>query len=90
MTAIFADDILKHISLNGINCVFIPILLKYVPKGPIINMPALVQMMPWRRIGDKPLSEPMVAQFTDAYMRPSTSLSFNAPLSYFEQHFDNP
>ena len=25
--------------------------------------------MAWRRIGDKPLSEPMMAQFTDAYMR---------------------
>ena len=25
--------------------------------------------MAWRRIGDKPLSEPMLTQFTDAYMR---------------------
>ena len=25
--------------------------------------------MAWRRPGDKPLSEPMLTQFTDAYMR---------------------
>ena len=34
--------------------------LKFVPKGPINNVPALVQIMAWRRSGDKPLSEPMV------------------------------
>ena len=25
--------------------------------------------MAWRRIGDKPLSEPMLTRFTDAYVR---------------------
>ena len=34
--------------------------LKFVPKGPINNIPALVQIMAWRRPGDKPLSEPML------------------------------
>ena len=34
--------------------------LKFVPKGPINNIPALVQIMAWRRSGDKPLSEPMM------------------------------
>ena len=34
--------------------------LKFVAKGPINNIPALVQIMAWRRPGDKPLSEPMV------------------------------
>ena len=38
----------------------IKISLKFVPKGPINNIPALVQIMAWRRPGDKPLSEPMV------------------------------
>ena len=42
--------------------------LKFVPKGPVDNNPALVQMMAWRQIGDKPLSEPMLTRFTDAYM----------------------
>ena len=38
----------------------------FVPKGPINNIAALVQMMAWRQPGDKSLSEPMVTQFTDA------------------------
>ena len=29
-------------------------------KGPIENIPALVQVMTWRRSGDKPLSETMM------------------------------
>ena len=46
---------------------FVKISRKFVPKGPIDNNPALVQMMTWRRIGDKPLSEPMLTWFTDIY-----------------------
>ena len=34
--------------------------LKFVPKGPINNVPALVQIISWHRPGDKPLSEPMM------------------------------
>ena len=34
--------------------------LNYVPKGPINNIPALVQIMAWRRLGNKPLSEPVM------------------------------
>ena len=34
----------------------------------IDNKWALFQVMAWRRSGDKPLSEPMFTQFTDAYM----------------------
>ena len=34
--------------------------INFVPKGPIKNIPALVQIMAWWRPGDKPLSEPMV------------------------------
>ena len=33
---------------------------KFVPDGQINNIPALVQIMAWRRPGDKPLSEPMM------------------------------
>ena len=32
----------------------------FVPKGAINNIPAIVQIMSWRRPGDKPLSEPMM------------------------------
>ena len=38
--------------------------MKFVPKGPINNIPALVQIMAWRRPGDKPLSEPMMVILT--------------------------
>ena len=56
----FADDIFKCILLN--ENVWIPnkVSLKFVPKGPINNIPSLVQIMAWRRPGDKPLSEPMM------------------------------
>ena len=42
----------------------IKISLKFVPKGPINNIPALAQIMAWRRPGDKPLSEPMMVSLT--------------------------
>ena len=50
-------------------CILIKISLKFIPKGLIANNPALVQIMAWRQIGDKPLSEPMLARFTDAFIR---------------------
>ena len=56
----FADDVFKCIFLNENVCILIKISLKFVPKGPINNIPALVQVMAWRRSGDKPLSEPMM------------------------------
>ena len=36
--------------------------------GPIDNKPSLVQIMAWHQTGAKPLSQPLMAQFTDAYM----------------------
>ena len=47
----------------------IQISLKFVPKGSIDNKAVFVQVMAWRRKGDKPLPESMLTQFTDAYMR---------------------
>ena len=46
--------------LNEHGWISIKISLKFVPKGRINNIPALVQIMAWRRPGDKPLSEPMM------------------------------
>ena len=57
---LFADDTFKRIFLNENVWKSIKISLKFVPKGPINNNPALVQIMAWRRSGDKPLSEPMM------------------------------
>ena len=56
----FADDIFKCISLNENERISNKISLKFVLKGSINNIPALVQIMAWRRPGDKPLSEPMM------------------------------
>ena len=46
--------------LNENNWISNRISLKFVPKVPIENTPALVQVMAWRRPGDKPLSESMM------------------------------
>ena len=64
-----ADDIFTCIFFNENVWISIEISLKFVPKGPIDNKSALVQVMTWRPTGDKPLPEPMLTQFTDAYMR---------------------
>ena len=66
---LFADNIFRYILVNEKFCILLEISLKFVPKGPIDNNPSLAQIMAWRRIGDKPLSEPMLTRFTDAYMR---------------------
>ena len=56
----FANDIFKRIFLNEDIWIPIKISLKFVPKGSIHNIRALVHIMAWRRPGDKPLSEPMM------------------------------
>ena len=55
-----ADDTFKCIFLNANVWIPTKILLKFVPKGPINNIPAVVQIMAWRRPGDRPLSELMM------------------------------
>ena len=52
-----------------INLYFDWISPKFIPKGPIDNNLKLVQIMAWRQLGDKPLSEPTLTWITDAYMR---------------------
>ena len=69
MAAILADDIFNCIFLNEYHKIPIQISLKCVPSSPIDNKPALVQVMAWRRTGDKPLPGPMMTEFIDAYMR---------------------
>ena len=56
----FPDDISKCIFLDDNVWISIKISQKFVPNGPINNIPALVQIMAWHRPGDKPLSEPMM------------------------------
>ena len=40
----------------------IPISRKFITTHPINNISALVQIMAWRRLGDEPLSEPLVVR----------------------------
>ena len=56
----FPDDNFKCIFLNENEWISLKISLKFVHKGPINNIPALVQIMAWRQSGDKPLSEPVM------------------------------
>ena len=65
-------DIFKRIFLNENIWISLKILLKFVPKVPINNIPALVQIMAWRRPGNKP-SEPMMVIYWYIY----TSLSLD-------------
>ena len=56
----FADNIFKRIFFNENVWISIKISLKFVPGDQINNILALVQIMAWRRPGDKPLSEPVM------------------------------
>ena len=56
----FADDTFNRIFVNENVRISIEFSLKFVPKGQINNISAMVQIMAWRRPGDKPLSDPMV------------------------------
>ena len=56
----FADDIFKYIFLIENALISIKISLKFIPNGLINIIPTLVQIMAWRRPGNKRLSEPMM------------------------------
>ena len=56
----FADDTFNRIFVNENVRISIRFSLKFVPKGPINNIPSLVQIMAWRCPGYKPLSEPVM------------------------------
>ena len=70
----FTDDIFKCIFLNENVWISLKISLNLIPKVWIDNIPALVQIMAWRRPGDKPLSEIMVVSLL-TYMCPLASIS---------------
>ena len=59
----FPVDIFKFIFLFENFRISSKISLKFVPKDPINNIPALVQIMALRRPGDKPLSEPIMVRW---------------------------
>ena len=63
------DAILQTVSLNAFFLnenvwILIKITVMFVSKCAINNIPALIQIMDWRRPGDKALSEPMMISLT--------------------------
>ena len=62
MAAMSQTTLSNAFCLNENVEILIKVSLKLVNKGPIKNIPALVQIMAWRRPGDKPLSEPMMVR----------------------------
>ena len=66
MATILANAIFKCVLFNEKDKISIQFSLKLVPRSPIDNKPALVQVMDWRGTGNKPFPEPMMTQFTDA------------------------
>ena len=74
----------RHFADGTFSCIFVTkkfwisirISPKFVPKGPVDNNPALLKIMAWHRIGNKPLFEPMPTRFTDTYMRHYGETSF--------------
>ena len=66
----FPKNIYKCILVNENVWVLIKISLKFVPNDPISNIPALFQIMAWRRPGDKPLSESMMVNLLAHITRP--------------------
>ena len=71
----FQDDIFKCIFVNKGVKIYIKNSLQCVPRGATDIIPALVQILAWRRPGHKPLFEPYDGYFTEAYMRHSASVS---------------
>ena len=55
----------------------------FFTKGLIDNMPSLVQIMAWRRIGANPLSEAMTARLADAYICVTQHGCFHEITQYF-------
>ena len=83
----FPDDIFNCIFLNENVWISIKIALKFVPKGPINNIPALVQIMAWCRSGDKPLSEPLMIILL-TYLSLGLSGLTHWPLGNFNKYSD--
>ena len=81
----FADDIFKRVFLSENAWNSLEILLKIVPRGPINNIPASVEIMAWRRPGDKTLSEPMMVSLPTyiGVSRPQWVNVFNIFPSYY-------
>ena len=85
----FAYDIFKCIFFNENVWFPIEMSLKVVPRDPIANIPSLVQIMAWRRPGDKPLSEAMMVSLLTYTVNASLGLIKLINLGNINQIFTN-
>ena len=69
MATTLANNISKCFFMNELDKTFIHISLKCVPKSSADNKPSLVQVTACCLFSAKPLPEPMMTKFIDAYMR---------------------
>ena len=65
----FADESFKCVFMNEKFYILMQFSLMFVPKVPIDNKSALVEIMAWQQTGDKPLPEPMLTQYKQANMQ---------------------
>ena len=71
----FPKDIFKRIFLYENAYILIKMSLRFFPEVRINNIPALVQIMDWRWLCDKPLSEPLMFNLL-TYTRHSALMSY--------------
>ena len=75
--------IVKFLFVNE-NSILIQMSLKFVPRSPINIKPAMIQIIPLLQTINTSLSEPVLPQFTNAFM-PSFSLNYlNKYKKYFQ------
>ena len=85
----FADDIFKCKENVWIS---LKISLKFVPKFRTNHIPALVQIMAWRRSSSKPLSEPMMVSLLMQFCISQSQLvktSWNQSHKQFNRQISN-
>ena len=87
----FPDDIFyKCIFLNENVWISIKISSKFVPSGQV-NIPSLIQIMTWRRPGDRPLSElMMIISLTHISVTRPEWVNIWTGQPRFSTHMDNP
>ena len=78
----FVDKIVKQLFVTENVCILIWISIKVISEGPTDNKSSLVQVMAWHLSGDKPLHEPVMTQFTDAYMHHLGSNNWPASVDF--------
>ena len=64
MAAISQTTFSSAFSAHENTWILIKISPNFVPKGSVNNIASMVQIIPWRRPGDKPLSQPMMVSLS--------------------------